>query len=138
MRRDTFKLLVLAGIVAFAVLYGMELSSRGIENVNGKYETTGQGSEDGAARADEWTLPSNERTKPKPQTQTQAGAADKETGKATDMEDVNDWDAELYGIPRDDHKPLVDRVSGAAADALHGLSKGGIKFVVSMFDKVTG
>lgn len=136
MRRDTFKLLVLAGIVAFAVLYGMELSSRGIEHVNGKYDTTGQGAEDGATATDEWTLPSSERTKPKPQTQ--AGASAKETGKATDMEDVNDWDAELYGIPRDDRKPLVDRVSGAAAEALHGLSKGGIKFVVSMFDKVTG
>ncbi len=136
MRRDTFKLLVLAGIVAFAVLYGMELSSRGIENVNGKYETIDQGSPDDPAAADEWTLPSSERTKQKQRTQ--SGAAGKSSGKATDMEDMNDWDAELYGIPRRDHKPLSDRVSGAAAGALHSLSKGGIKFVVSIFDKVTG
>ncbi|MFD0672129.1 hypothetical protein [Cohnella sp. GCM10027633] len=131
MRKDTFKLLMLAGVVAFAVLYGMELSSRGIENVNGKYEPIGQSQED-PDKADEWVLPTRQPdSRQKPQ-------ATERPSEASELEELNDYDAELYGIPRDDRKPLVDRVSGATADVLHGLSKGGIKFVVSIFDKATG
>lgn len=130
MRKDTFKLLLLAGIVAFAVLYGMELSTRGIENVNGRYEPTGQLQED-PDPTDEWELPTRQPSSTQPQTT-------KRPSEASELEELNDYDAELYGVPRDDRKPLVDRVSGATADVLHGLSKGGIKFVVSLFDKATG
>lgn len=130
MRKDTFKLLVIAGIVAFAVLYGMELSSRGIENVNGKYEPIGESAED-PDKADEWALPARQPANQKPQSA-------ERPSEARELEELNDYDAELYGIPRDDRTPLVDRVSGATADVLHGLSKGGIKFVVSLFDKATG
>lgn len=133
MRRDTFKLLSLAAIVAFAVLYGMELSSRGIENVNGKVDSEENGSLSDVEETDEWVLPTLEPARQKPSSSKQA-----ESGKLQGVEQYNDWDAELYDIPRNDHKPLVDRVSGATAEALHGISKGGIKFVVSLFDKVTG
>lgn len=134
MRRDTFKLLVLAAIVAFAVLYGMELSSRGIENVNGKIGTVDDARSD-VDQADEWVLPTRE---PNVSKQKPSSSKREPSGGLLDEEQYNDWDAELYDVPRNDHKPLVDRVSGATAEALHGISKGGIKFVVSLFDKVTG
>ncbi|MBO9599798.1 MAG: hypothetical protein J7559_18495 [Cohnella sp.] len=133
MRRDTFKLAMLAAIVAFAVLYGMELSSRGIENVNGKVVNTDDGTLSDLEATDEWVLPTREPAKQRPSSEKTT-----DSGKLLDEEQYNDWDAELYDIPRNDHKPLVDRVSGATAEALHGISKGGIKFVVSLFDKVTG
>ncbi|WP_027088242.1 hypothetical protein [Cohnella panacarvi] len=133
MRRDTFKLAMLAAIVAFAVLYGMELSSRGIENVNGKVVNARDDSLSDVEAADEWVLPTREPAEQKP-----SSPRTTDPGKLLDEEQYNDWDAELYDVPRNDHKPLVDRVSGATAEALHGISKGGIKFVVSLFDKVTG
>ncbi len=133
MRRDTFKLAMLAAIVAFAVLYGMELSSRGIEHVNGKVVSDNDDSLSDLEVTEEWVLPTREPAKQRP-----SSAKTTESGKLLDEEQYNDWDAELYEVPRNDHKPLVDRVSGATAEALHGISKGGIKFVVSLFDKVTG
>jgi len=133
MRRDTFKLAMLAAIVAFAVLYGMELSSRGIENVNGKVISADDESLSDVEATEEWVLPTREPVKQRP-----SSSKTTDSGKLLDEEQYNDWDAELYDIPRNDHKPLVDRVSGATAEALHGISKGGIKFVVSLFDKVTG
>ncbi|MFC5532085.1 hypothetical protein [Cohnella yongneupensis] len=132
MRRETFKLLVLAAIVAFAVLYGMELSSKGIESVNGKYQSVGDSSTGDPEATDEWTLPSNERSVKQPT------ASKRQSSNTDGLSDLNDFDEELYGIPRNDHKPLVDRVSGATAGVLHDLSKGGIKFVVSIFNKATG
>lgn len=132
MRRDTFKLLVLAGIVAFAVLYGMELSSKGIEDVNGPWESASPIAEqDTSSEAEEeWTLPAA--------TPTEKKAVPSETKKPVDDTPYYDWDEEEFGIPRIDRKPIVDRVSGKTAEVLHDLSRNGIKMVVSIFDRVTG
>lgn len=124
MRRDSLRLLLLAGAIALAVLYGMELSSRGIARVYGPMEnpdsprtsaTYSQGSSrTPSAAAEDWTLPPR-KSSPNPIVQ----------------------DREIQ-IPRNDRQPLVDRVSAAAAETLYGISSGGIRFVVSLFDKVTG
>ncbi|WP_276356307.1 hypothetical protein [Cohnella caldifontis] len=124
MRRDTIRLLMLAGVVALAVLYGMELSSKGISRVYGPMEepnvsgqATGGSERSSNARSSEneedWTLPPRKT--------------------ASDVKTERD-----LVIPRNDRQPLVDRVSAATAEALHGISSGGIRFVVSLFDKVTG
>lgn len=130
MRRDTIKLLVFAGIVAFAVLYGMELSSKGIEDVNGPWSTpspiTQQEDSDESA---EWALPTQEPVQEERQSS--------KTQKPVDDTPFYDWEEEEYGIPRDDRKPLVDRLSGKTAEVLHDLSRNGIKMVVSLFDRVT-
>jgi hypothetical protein len=131
MRRDTFKLLVFAGIVAFAVLFGMELSSKGIENVNGPWPTTSQTSEQKTTSVDDWSLPT-----PEPAQVNKTKAA--ETQKPVDNTPYYDWDKEEFGIPRYDRKPIVDRVSGKTAQVLHDLSRSGIRLVVSIFDRVTG
>lgn len=123
MRRDSLRLLLLAGVVAFAVLYGMDLSSRGINRVYGPLDqqpsadmrSQQQRTEDG-----DWTLPPRRTTD-----RSQPNA----TERSIDQEPV---------IPRNDSQPLIDRVSGTAAETLHGLSSGGIRFIVSLFDKVTG
>lgn len=123
MRRDTLKLLILAGIVGFAVLYGMELSSKGITDVNGSWDAGGNlpGQQ---APEEEWPLPARQApVREKPET-----SDDPYLG----------WDEEINAIPRNDHEPLVDRVSGKTAEVLHDLSRNGIRFVVSLFDRVTG
>jgi hypothetical protein len=136
MRRDTFKLLVLAGIVAFAVLYGMDLSSKGIEDVNGPWVSPSPTiAKQQTSTEEEWTLPS-----PTPTRSTTRGkkTVSSDTSKPVDDTPYYNWDEEKFGIPRIDHKPIVDRVSGKTAEVLHDLSRNGIKIVVSIFNRVTG
>jgi len=133
MRRDSFKLLVLAGLLGFAVLYGMELSSKGIENVKGPWETPPAEYDQGNAAEDDWTLPATGKPR----------NADETSGRArTDDGETESGEPESFGeesdIPRDDREPIVDRVSGKTGEVLHDLSRNGIRFVVSWFDKVLG
>lgn len=129
MRRDTFKLLIFAGVVGFAILYGMELSSKGIESVRGPWEETVESptpEDDG-----DWTLPVREGTRGD-------RASD---GRGPIAEEPPVGGTELPGepfIPRNDREPIVDRVSGKTAEVLHDLSRGGIRMVVSLFDKMLG
>jgi hypothetical protein len=127
MRRDSFRLLVFAGIVAFAVLYGMDLSSKGIANVNGPLTTNGLSSESQPSANGEWTLPAANNS----------GKGNQTTSPAVDNTPFYNW-AEDPLIPRNDRKPLVDRVSSTTAKVLHDLSRNGIRIIVSLFDKVTG
>ncbi|KIL37178.1 hypothetical protein SD71_00060 [Cohnella kolymensis] len=124
MRRDTLKLLIFAGIVGFAVLYGMELSSKGIADVNGSWDSGGNPPGQQVPADEEWQLPARE----KPIREEPAPSIEPDTG----------WQQELNEIPRNDREPLVDRVSGKTAEVLHDLSRNGIRFVVSIFDGLTG
>lgn len=135
MRRDTIKLLAFAGIIAFAVLYGMELTSKGIQDVNGSFdarsriepldeEEVWQTQSSAQSRREQSNKPAS--TKPPVQTD------------APDQEPSYDWDEELMDIPRDDRRPIVDRVSGKTGEVLNDLSRSGIRAVVSLFDQLTG
>ena len=128
MRRDTFKLLLMAGLLGFAVLYGMELSSKGIENVKGPWETEGTAIEQPAEDSD-WTLPVKEPRQ---------GAKSTDGRRPPTAAEGEDEYGEEYGIPRTDREPIVDRLSGKTAEVLHDLSRDGIRMVVSLFDKVLG
>jgi len=133
MRRDTFKLLIFAGLLGFAVLYGMELSSKGIETVKGPWETQSPAPGNGANPEEEWTLP--EPAKPRgAEPAGRSGARD--GGEAGAGEDG--YAEEEPVIPRDDREPIVDQLSGKTGEVLHDLSRNGIRFVVSLFDKVLG
>lgn len=115
MRNDSVKLLMLAGVIAFAVLYGMDLSTRGIERVYGPLDYPMATAPSAPSNASgDWTLPPRQN---RPQTIV--------------------YDSGIV-IPRQDKVPLIDRVSSATAKTLHEISSGGIRFVVSLFDKVTG
>lgn len=116
MRKDSLRLLMFAGVVAFAVLYGMELSSKGISEVYGPMDQPAEPRQIMNAQEEEgedWTLPP-QRTVSR-----------------------SEYQEEIL-FPRNDRQPLVDQVSAAAAKTLHTISSGGIRFVVSLFDKVTG
>lgn len=122
MRRDSLRLLLLAGVVAFAVLYGMDLSSRGINRVYGPMDqqpVDDMRPQQQQSEIGDWTLPPRGTASRQPSS----------SGRSPYQEPE---------IPRNDSQPLIDRVSGTAAETLHGLSSGGIRFIVSLFDKVTG
>jgi hypothetical protein len=116
MAKDSVKLLLLAGMISFAVLYGMELSSRGIHKVYGPLDPsqTQQPAQVPAKGEEIWRLPPS--------------------GDGNGV--LSESPAEP--IPSSGRKPMVDRVSGTAAETLHRLSSGGMRFVVSLFDRVTG
>ncbi|BBI34762.1 hypothetical protein [Cohnella abietis] len=130
MRRDSFKLLIFAAIVGFAILYGMELSSKGIADVHGPLKNAPLSIEDQAGSEGDWTLPAAGTGKRNnaPTSKTQQSAEDMPYY----------WDDEEFSIPRNDREPLVDRVSGKTGEVLHDLSRTGIRIVVSIFDKVLG
>ena len=133
MRKDLFRLMMLAGAIVFAILYGMELASKGIANVNGPLETPAASDTAGEPPADdEWRLP--ERTG----TATGGdGAGNVSAGSGDRQAPAYDWgDDEAAELPRKDSQPIVDRLSGATAELLSDLSRGGIRFVVSLFDSV--
>ncbi|MFB9280091.1 hypothetical protein [Cohnella cellulosilytica] len=130
MRRDTFKLLIMAGLLGFAVLYGMELSSKGIESVKGPWETEGTAVEQPAEDGD-WTLPVKE---PRQGTKSREDSRSSAAGEGLEAGE----NGEEFGIPRADREPIVDRLSGKTAEVLNNLSRDGIRMVVSLFDKVLG
>lgn len=116
MRKDTFRLVMLIGAIGFAVLYGMELASTGIQRVHGPLEAPAAVTPVPSAseEEDEWRLPPRRMVPP---------------------EYVPN---EPYVIPRSGSEPLIDRLSSATAETLHHISSGGIRFIVSLFEKFTG
>jgi hypothetical protein len=114
-RKDTFRLLMLIGVIGFAVLYGMELASTGIHRVYGPIEDPVVGRPSPSDSDDEeWRLPPRH--------------------PSSSVYVQND----PYDFPRNDREPLLDRLSSATAETLHHISSGGIRLIVSLIEKVTG
>ncbi|MCC3375675.1 hypothetical protein [Cohnella sp. REN36] len=136
MGRDMLKFAVFAGLIVFAVMYGMELANSGINTVYGPVDRSGAAS-----------TRSPQASSPPRQTadggRSDGRYADEPPGLAVDgATDAADGGTAVgpdgYAIPRNDHEPAVDRLAGKTAEALQSLSKGGIRFIVSLFDKVAG
>ncbi|MFC5703695.1 hypothetical protein ACFPVX_20610 [Cohnella faecalis] len=135
MRRDTFKLLLMAAIVAFAIMYGMELASSGISSVNGPWSSDGKAGAQTKGSVihseEEWELPS-----PTPQDGATAEGKTRRQSSGENDDTIRQPD-EVF-IPRNDREPIVDRVSAKTATVLHDVSHSGIRIVVSLFEKITG
>lgn len=141
MGRDMLKFAVFAGLIVFAVMYGMELANSGINTVYGPVDRSGaasarspqQTADGGASQSAGRTASgrSDGRYANEPPGLAVDGATDA-AGRGTAV------GSDGYAIPRDDHEPAVDRLAGKTAEALQNLSKGGIRFIVSLFDKVAG
>jgi len=133
MGRDAIKLLLAAGLLLFAVMFGMELASSGISSVYGPADpalgTVGRQHADSPSRAG---VPYG--------------------GQASEAEGADEPEAGWYGsepdgisvngagdprIPRLDHKPVVDRIASGAAGLLQSVSKEGIHLIAKLFGKTT-
>ncbi|MBB6673968.1 hypothetical protein [Cohnella nanjingensis] len=144
MGRDLLKLALIGGLIVFAVMYGMELANSGINTVYGPVDKR------------EATTASQPQATGAPQRQADVAAkdklngaaagngrsdgryADEPPGLAVDGAGGTGGTGDGYAIPRDDHQPAVDRLAGKTAEALQSISKGGIRLIVSLFDKVAG
>ncbi|MBB6636196.1 hypothetical protein [Cohnella thailandensis] len=138
MRKDLFKLMIVAGAILFAVLFGMELASSGIQSVYGPVDSGGSASSGGnrnEASADpvadnpryqdsyEEEAPENARYGNEPEGISYDSEAAAQEGEAV--------------IPRLDRPSMVDRLAGKTAEALQSASKGGIHFIVNLFNRTT-
>ncbi|MDQ0058396.1 hypothetical protein [Paenibacillus harenae] len=147
MKRNALKWTILGGAIVFIVLYGIEMSSAGLERINGTFEETESGSlyeenavaEENSQQNDENSVYARkieelerelEETK---RLLTKAGVGESKAGKSP----VIDEDERLPGIPVQEDAPAVDKLAESASGMLQSVSSGGIRFVVSIFDGLT-
>jgi hypothetical protein len=129
MGRDMFRLLFGAAIIAFAVLYGMELARSGIAGVYGPMAV----SDRELFRQTESVLrPGGGASSPDGQ------ASRWGTGGWTGGPESAGVPDEKWDVPPwDGRRPIVDRLAGEAARALNRLSQGGIRLIVTAFSRTT-
>jgi len=130
MGRDLIKLLLLAGLVGLAVLYGMELASDGIAGVYGPLDDRDRA----LYRQTENTwrtvrdLPeriSDRRAAEEAEEYRNDGAERWEAG--------DDWERTAW----EGRRPFVDKIAGEAARALSKLSREGIRTLVTVVSRAT-
>ncbi|CAM4001140.1 hypothetical protein COLU111180_18755 [Cohnella lubricantis] len=133
MSRDLMKLLIVCGAIVFAVLFGMELSSSGISSVYGPMDPSIAGVHDPIHLGEDTDGAEDMNVN------ASAGSEDDEYagGRYADEPEGISMDADEVPMPRLDHTPAIDRLANTAAEALQSVSRGGIQFVVHLFDKTT-
>jgi hypothetical protein len=147
MRKNPFKWVIIGGALAVIVMYGLELSTSGIERVYGPVEggqgyvsvPLQQGSAEQAAD-DELTYQEKKIAKLERELEELKRAAAKGNREQTDYPGPEtEWAEEerLPGIPLDDSQPTVNQLADSTSSLLQNMSSGGIRFIVSIFDGLT-
>jgi len=134
MRRDSIKLMLLAGVVAFAVLYGMDLAGSGIQRVYGPLDNPGATAEDGSG----YGPAADDASAVKPDAKSaENGSASGRSSRyyAREPEGIAFDNPDEPVIPRFGKEAVVDRIAGKTGEVLHDLSKEGIRMVAHLFDQ---
>jgi len=130
MGRDLIKLLLLAGLVGLAVLYGMELASDGIAGVYGPLDDR-----DRAIYRQTENTWRTVRDLPE-RTLDRRAAADAEPyrdGGADALDAGDGWERTAW----EGRRPFVDKIAGEAARVLSRLSREGIRTLVTVVSRAT-
>lgn len=131
MGRDTIKLLLFAGAIAFAVLYGMELANGGIAGVYGPMAESDRElyrQTESVLRPDAEARSLGERGQASRWRNDGWTSGQESAGAPAEEWDIPPWDG---------RRPVVDRLAGEAARALNRLSQGGIRLIVTAFSRTT-
>lgn len=127
MSKDLLKLVLVCGAIVFAVMFGMELSSSGITSVYGPMDP----SAGGVSTPDRLNAETDANAKAK-------ANADATNGRyANEPSGISVEGTDEAAMPRLDHTPAIDKLANSTAEALQSVSRGGIQFVVHLFDKTT-
>lgn len=164
MGRSLGKLVLVAALAGFAVLFGMELADDGIKSVYGPVDNGGGSAVVDRQQADDGTSASRSRyygeeppgiayegdgtagtgavRRSGSNGGSLSGTSGARSGRVSGYDDTRSGaaaGADDYGaIPRPDGEPLVDSLADKTASALQALSQGGVRAVVSLFDKLSG
>lgn len=145
MKRNALKWTVIGGALAIIILYGIDMSSAGIERIYGPIEG-----------ADEYA----EAVQPEPSTdaisdfaldqQQKIAQLEKELAEikrlavlaegsdlAGRTESLPEENERLPGVPLEADQPAVNRIADSTSGLLQSMSSEGIRFVVSIFDGLT-
>ncbi|OUM97776.1 MAG: hypothetical protein BAA02_13685 [Paenibacillaceae bacterium ZCTH02-B3] len=130
MGRDLIKLVLLAGLVGLAVLYGMELASDGIAGVYGPLDDRDRA----LYRQTENTWRTVRNLPERPPDRRAALDTEEYRDDGADASDAGDaWERTAW----EGRRPFVDKIAGEAAEALSRLSREGIRTLVTVVSRAT-
>ncbi|HTG69785.1 MAG TPA: hypothetical protein VL921_11035 [Candidatus Udaeobacter sp.] len=147
MKRNTLKWTVLGGAMAIIIMYGIDMSSAGIERIYGPVEGADEYTE--AASPEETVNPRNELAAAQQKKIAQlekeleelkrlaslAEAAEAEHSPVpAPAESIAAENERLPGVPTPNDQPAVNRIADSTSGMLQNMSSEGIRMVVSIFD----
>ena len=144
MKRNTLKWTVLGGAMAIIIMYGIDMSSAGIERIYGPVEGADEYTE--AASPEETVNPRNELAAAQQKKIAQlekelaelkrlASVAEAENSpEPAPAESIVTENERLPGVPTPNDQPAVNRIADSTSGMLQNMSSEGIRMVVSIFD----
>ncbi|MEV5028658.1 hypothetical protein [Paenibacillus sp. LPE1-1-1.1] len=147
MKRNALKWTVLGGALAIIVMYGIDMSSHGIERIYGPVEDADEYTEN---IQPEVTVNPNPEESFETEQQKKIAELEKELEELKKMasrgdsenssetaENTSDVNERLPGVPLQDDQPAVNRIADSTSGLLQNMSSEGIRMVVSIFDGLT-
>lgn len=146
MKRNALKWTVIGGALAVIILYGIDMSSAGIERIYGPMEGVDEYAETvepepsadavtDFARAQQQKIAQLEKELAEVKRLTSlAEGSDLPPEQAGSLPEENE---RLPGVPLEVDQPAVNRIADSTSGLLQSMSSEGIRFVVSIFDGLT-
>ncbi|MGO4544418.1 hypothetical protein AB4Z29_06445 [Paenibacillus sp. 2TAB23] len=146
MKRNAMKWTVLGGALAVIILYGIDVSSRGIERIYGPIEGAGEYTElqgpqqtekpdDGFETEQQRKIAKLEKELEQLKKMAEGEIAD--DASSYEDEGIYDQSERLPGLPTENDQPAVNRIADSTSGLLQNMSSEGIRMVVSIFDGLT-
>lgn len=144
MKRNTLKWVLLGGVIAIIVMYGIDMSSAGIERIYGPMEGGNEYTEN--VQPEEKADPAKELATVQQQKIAQLEKELEELKRlaAKGAENASEHDEglpveneRLPGVPLENEQPAVNRIADSTSGLLQNMSSEGIRMVVSIFDGLT-
>ncbi|MCM3627247.1 hypothetical protein M3194_07710 [Paenibacillus glycanilyticus] len=141
--KGALKWVLLGGVLVFIILYGVEMSSAGIERIYGPID--GEGSSAIMSNENKYSLTSSESDSSELEGSGLSSSAErkiaeleKELKEVRKIAEESARHERLPGISSDSGEPAVNKVADGTAGLLQSVSSGGIRFIASLFNSVTG
>lgn len=145
MKRNALKWTVLGGALAVIILYGIDMSSAGIERIYGPME--GSDEYAGTVQPEAAVSPvqefSSEQQKKIALLEQELAELKRLASLAEDdyapapAASVSAQNERLPGVPTQNDQPAVNRIADSTSGLLQNMSSEGIRMVVSIFDGLT-
>jgi hypothetical protein len=144
MKRITLKWILLGGAIAIIVMYGIDMSSAGIERIYGpmeggnEYTENVQPVETADPVKELATVQQQKIAELERELEELKRLATKGTEYANEYAEGQLIDNErLPGVPLENDQPAVNRIADSTSGLLQNMSSEGIRMVVSIFDGLT-
>ncbi|WP_168119323.1 hypothetical protein [Paenibacillus sp. HB172176] len=138
MKHGAWKWIMMGVALTIIVLFGIEMSTTGIERIYGPIDGTQAGSETNAAiteTAADQSDKASETERRIDELERELERIRKLAGKGADRDWLRDeLQKELEEVPPQDGQPAVDKIADSTSGLLQSASTNGIKLVAHLFD----